>query len=98
VLHLIVTAKLVPISLIIFTHSILRSELQLLVTGNVPSSLIIFMLKLKAISSSETSVLTRAMRRHISEEDIIRSGNSFCNNDTTTIYTETVIFEGHAVA
>jgi hypothetical protein len=39
--------------------------MQLLVTANVPSSLIIFAQKMEAIRSSETSVLTRATPRHI---------------------------------
>jgi hypothetical protein len=43
----------------------LRSVLQLSVTTNVvPSSLSLFTLMMEAIRSSETSDLTRAMRRH----------------------------------
>jgi hypothetical protein len=48
-----------------------RSVLRLLVTANdVPSSLILFSPKMEAISSSETSVVTRTTRRHISEDNI----------------------------
>jgi hypothetical protein len=47
-----------------------RSVLQLLYTPNVtPSSLILFTL-MEAISSFETSVLTRVTRRHIRENGI----------------------------
>jgi hypothetical protein len=43
--------------------------LQLLVTTNdVPSSLILFILLLEAIRSSETSVLIRVVRRYIPED------------------------------
>jgi hypothetical protein len=54
-----------------------RSTLRpLLVTANgVPRSLILVALKMDVIRSSETSVLTTATRRHISEEDILRSQN-----------------------
>jgi hypothetical protein len=42
--------------------------LQMLVTANVPSSPILVTLMMKALRSSETSVLTRATRRNISED------------------------------
>jgi hypothetical protein len=43
---------------------------HLLVTADTPSSLIPFTLMMAAIHSSETSVLTRARRRHSPEDGI----------------------------
>jgi hypothetical protein len=52
----------------------LRSVLRLLVTANVvPSSPILVELMMEAKRSSETSVLTRATRRHIQEYNILHS-------------------------
>jgi hypothetical protein len=50
-----------------------KSMLQLLVTANVPSSLIPFALMMEAILSFETSVLTRTTQPHIPEGGILHS-------------------------
>jgi hypothetical protein len=51
----------------------LRSVLRFLVTANVPSSPILVTLMMEAIRFSESSVLTRATLRKISEDGIFHS-------------------------
>jgi hypothetical protein len=52
----------------------IRSVRRLLVTANiVPSSPILVTLKMEALSSSETSVLTRAIRRNIPVDTFLHS-------------------------
>jgi hypothetical protein len=61
-----------------------RSFRRLLVTANVvPSSPILVTLKMEAISSYETLVLTRATRRNIPEDDILHRFE-FVDNTTFT--------------
>jgi hypothetical protein len=55
-------------------ESILRSVHRLLIAANVvPSASILLTLKIEAIRFYKISVLTRATRRNIPEEDILHS-------------------------
>jgi hypothetical protein len=47
--------------------------LQLLVTANVPRSLILFTPMMEAVSSSEAMVLKRTTRCHLPEDGILHS-------------------------
>jgi hypothetical protein len=73
-------ASIITVTILVVTSNrivFLRSMLRLLVTANVvPSSPILVTLMMEAIRSSETSVLTRATRRKITEYDILHHFSS----------------------
>jgi hypothetical protein len=56
-------------SIIKVTRVFLRSVLRLLVTANISNSPILINLMMKAILSSETSILIRAIKRNIPEDE-----------------------------
>jgi hypothetical protein len=58
----------------------------LVVTDNVPSSLIAFSLMMEAISSSETSALTGVKRHHIKGDCILHSHGRESLKSYTVMY------------
>jgi hypothetical protein len=67
------------------TLGILRSMRRLLVTDNVPSSLILVTLMMETLSSSETSVLARSARGNISGDVILHTNYKFSVNPITIL-------------
>jgi hypothetical protein len=79
-----------PSSRMLRRVALVRSVRRFLVTANVPSSQILVILMMEALSFSETSVLTRATRRNVPEEAIFIAFLKFYNVPQTYISIELI--------
>jgi hypothetical protein len=70
-----------------------RRVRRLLVNGYVPTSPILVILMIKALSTSGTSILTRATRRNIQEDAILRGELLFSNSFPLRSASHTDYFE-----